>query len=197
MINLQDYLRFLTENKMKPEKFFMLLAIFKFRRGENKELLTLLKSYKDLFGYDYLGNKVIVDPAIIEELVDDGYLVRNEAIPGIKYDLTNKSASFFVDFEAIYELYEAYPAFVQIKHQTIPLKTGNIAENTKYYFDAIKNDATLHRKILEAVEFGKQRKLIKVNISNFIASRSWTDLFKLMHTAPKTTDNKRAINKNL
>lgn len=168
---------------MKPEKFFILLAIFKYRRGENKELLSLLKSYKDLFGYDYLGNKTIIDPSVIEELVDEGYLVKNEKIPGLKYDLTNKSTAFFVDFEAIYELYEVYPAHVQIKGVAIPLKTGNIVDNTRLYFDAIKSDAQLHDRILQAVIFGKEKKLIKVNISNFIASRSWTDLFIAMKEA--------------
>lgn len=186
MIDEKRYLKYMLDNNINQEEFLLLYCLYKCRNGTDKQLLELMKQYAVTFGFTKTnGKRAMVSDATKQKLIRDGYLKKKDENDTFKsYELTVKFTKSFVDqYEAINELYQAYPGFTKIKGQSIPLKGGNIHDNAKEYWQAIRASADLHHQIVEATAWAKVNKpdLLTCNISNYIHGRMWTDIVTLFN----------------
>lgn len=186
MIDEKRYIKYMIDNNINQEEFLLLYCLYKCSNGTDTQLLELMKQYTTTFGFVKAnGKKAMVSNETKQKLIRDGFLQKIDEKDTFKsYQLTVKFTKSFVDqYEAINELYQAYPGFGKIKGVSIPLKGGNIHENAKEYWLAIRATATLHHQIVEATNWARLNKpeLLSCNISNYIHGRMWTDIVTLFN----------------
>ena len=82
------------------------------------------------------------------------------------------------------ELFEKYPAWLNVNGKLAPLK--NIAKkfNTldEFFFaysSTIKHNPEQHKKVMEILDWAKSRNLINYSILDYVISQKWRDLEKL------------------
>jgi hypothetical protein len=80
------------------------------------------------------------------------------------------------------EFFDAYPPFISINGKMCSIKNFTKAQLFSledfciFYAKQIKNSGIAHERVMEALEFGKEKNLINYSILEFIASQKWLEI---------------------
>ena len=150
---------------------------------------TYTRNFDALFKYSEKGRGFDIN--VTQNLVEKGYLepcVFKGEVTFLDLLVTPSFAEqiFIETFKAGDELYNAFPGFIEIDGKKVIATKGgeyngkhyNKNMLSKMYVEAIGNNLKEHRKIIKAVEFGKEHNLINFVIRNFIMDELWIPLIK-------------------
>ena len=125
----------------------------------------------------------------LDDLVEKGLAI--DTNPGGKdkysdyYEVTDKfiQAFYAARTNAGEEFWAAYPAFITIDGKKIPVKATNKEELVRWYQKhvIVVHD---HDRIMEALQYAKNNKLISMRIDNWLQSESYKDIWEMMKDAP-------------
>lgn len=136
-----------------------------------RELLTSLKS-KKIIAQDYDVPEVGA-PFVIED---------------VEFTDSFTKKAFKTSNSAGIELMRAYPAYMSTNGGTLLnlrniVSKGGYADEDDFYFQyakKIKFNPKTHEQVLMALEFGKDKDLIKYSIVEFVATSKWIELAETM-----------------
>jgi len=80
------------------------------------------------------------------------------------------------------EFFDAYPPFININGKMCSIKNFTKAQLFSledfclFYNKLIKGAEATHERVMEALEFGKEKNLINYSILEFLASRKWLEI---------------------
>jgi hypothetical protein len=186
--DLTEYTEFLLGNKLTPKQFYVLYALALDNRRAKKlpsaaqgnvlPMVNLWKFYQN------------IEQLTLEELKDleeRGYLV-NRNDKGKTYadniEVTPKFYKLvFPDQEAYDEFMDLYPGFAKKDGGGMfPLKVATEQETKEVYYRMIRTRAD-HSRMMRALRWAiKRGNVINVKVTNFLESRMWLDIEKLMET---------------
>lgn len=191
-VNVDEYVRTLVRLDMTPEQYALchLLAGDKMHRSDRNRKLETSSGSGMANVYRY-AQKRLWDVRQIQQLIDRGWLITLPGMgPQIQPDFLEVTDAFVKEFLAGYsdfeEFYSAYPSWVANFHShngpRIPLKIADRDKLAKTYTSAVDSKA-LHRKVVDAVLWAREKEMINMNIEKFILSRGWELLIEAMEEA--------------
>lgn len=174
MIDINNYIDFLTKNKLTEHQFLMLWLV------HTKDAHNVAR-YKKAFGdFDIDQLEDLIDNGWIEDfgIVRDGKKTYNIAdfLVGDKFT----EVVVIDEFDAIEELWSAYPHWVRIggNNKGVAKATDPDVLGQKY-IKIIKKNRQLHNRIIDAInKMKKKDPLAPMKIENFVVSRHWEVLFE-------------------
>jgi hypothetical protein len=125
----------------------------------------------------------------LDDLVDKGLIVDTNPSETSKYADYYEVTKLFAD--AFYsastndgdEFWKAYPPFITIDGKKIPSKAVNKEELVKWYHKHV-GSVHDHHKVMAALKFAKERKLISMRIDKWLQAESFVDLWEMMKEVP-------------
>ena len=181
-LSLNEEINIYIQSGLTPTELFILRLLFLAIDDDSTYLNNYLSNQQD-------GKKLF--RAVLESLKEKKVILSTFKIPGEGEVLNLKSISFNKNFLKMYiresnelgsELFEAYPAFININGKMCSIKNFTKAglysfeEFCLYYAKAIKSAKITHDRVMEAVEFGKANNLLNYSIIEFIASRKYLEI---------------------
>ena len=130
------------------------------------------------------------------DLIDKSYKIPEVGekldITSIKINRQFEKAFYKTSFELGKQLFESFPQFITIKGNQIGArrvsnKFNSLEEAFETYGRSILWDFDKHKKVIEAVEWGKTHKLINCTLATFILDRVWEELETLNKPEIKET----------
>ena len=125
----------------------------------------------------------------LDDLVDKGLIVDTNPSESSKYaDFYEVTDKFVQAFYAVSttdgeEFWSAYPAFITIDGKKIPSKAVNKEELVRWYHKHV-GSVHDHSKVMKALKFAKERKLISMRIDKWLQAESFVDLWDMMRETP-------------
>lgn len=170
IIQVENYLDFLTDNKLTQSQGLLLFMI------SDKNKKELVKRYKKAFPPK--------DGKVIGEYLEKDLIVRNymREINGEFLPHKRFKSNFIHSYLAYEELKRVYPDFYQDKGKEYPLKVIDDDEYSLKYSNRIFKSIKNHEKVMHIVEFAKDNNLINISLAKFIDSKYWKVLQKKMES---------------
>ena len=131
----------------------------------------------------------IFPKSYLDDLVVKGLIVDTNPNDHSKYadfyEVTDKfiEAFYTVSTTDGEEFWAAYPAFITIDGKKIPAKAVNKEELVKWYHKHVGSMQD-HKKVMAALKFAKERKLISMRIDKWLQAESFVDLWEMMKDTP-------------
>lgn len=125
----------------------------------------------------------------LDDLVEKGLVIDTNPTDNSKYadfyEVTDKFVQAFYTVSTTdgEEFWAAYPAFITIDGKKIPAKAVNKEELVKWYHKHVGSMHD-HKKVMEALKFAKERKLISMRIDKWLQAESFVDLWEMMKDVP-------------
>jgi hypothetical protein len=169
--NLDDYVEFLCEHKISSDAYMFML-------------LLALDEIKLL--YEYVEKNRGLQKKELNNLVERGYLINDNSVKNqYFFDTFNVSPRFksiLVDKanSIADEAWSAYPTHIWVEGTRYNARNIDKEEFTKKYMNKILNSRRNHKKVLEAIEYGKTHDLLNVGLKKFIATEMWNDILDEM-----------------
>lgn len=139
--------------------------------------------------YKIANEGQIFPRSYLQDLVEKGMVV----------DTNPDSSNLFADYfevtdkfvNAFYEaspkdgeeFWNAYPPFMTIDGKKIPTKACNKEELIQWYHKNVGAKHP-HKKVMQALEYAKDNKLISMRIDKWLYSESFIDLWEIMKSRP-------------
>ena len=205
IIMIHEYVSFLARWKISPKQFLLvyLLYLTEYERRTGRKIYSRPAFSKQsiqssLYHYgQWTGNLDDATEGVIRArfttgnvkyLVDQGILHEKTNIHTTDFDTLSLSDSFidtlFVSNTDFEEFWDIYPAFhLTDKGARLTLKVTDKDEFEQVYFERIINK-DLHKRIIDTVRWANKRKLINMNVENFLKSEMWKEFEKEMANAP-------------
>lgn len=164
--SVNRYVDFIVDNNLTQAQFLFLYLI----RRKNFDAIS---KYKTRFK---APDGSMIGEFAKAELIERGFLVHTgEGETANDYMVSEKFNAIFLKnhFEAADEMWKAYPGYVRIKGENIPLTNMDKYAFSNIYAERIDFSVQEHAEVLKDLEFGKQHNLIKQTIENFTRSESW------------------------
>jgi len=181
-MSLEEEINIYISSNLTPTELFVLRLLYLAIDGEPALLIKYLSNVsngKELFR------------VVLTSLVDKKVINATFKIPQEGDTLNYKTIPFNKNFTKKYlreaneigkELFDSYPPFINIKGKMCSIK--NITKAGLFSLDAfcifyaktIKSSKITHDEVMSALEFGKENNLVNYSITEFIASRKWTEL---------------------
>ena len=180
MIDVNAYVKVLTEKKINSEEFLFLYFLYLVQHVDNS-YYKIMKLYTDVHGIEEGGKLRTTSSRIKQSLAERGFItIKGTGETVSDYKLTDKFLDEFVDvYEHGTEMYDSYPAFTIIKGNNIPLKTLDRETARKEYSEKIRFSKIEHQEVLKDIKYATENQLINMSIKNFLAAESWKDWRKL------------------
>jgi len=182
MINEENYLNFLIDNKVTQQQFLLLHLLYKDR-------WDLIELYKKAYP---TNDGTIIGRQQTDLLLEKGLLEYYTTTTGgiqIKISEVFKNA-YIKDIDIADQIYKIYPDFYESSEGVrYPLLAYDRLSFAKIYLDVIKYDQKEHEEILEDIKFGAEHNLIKIKVSNFLVSHYWKILRKMRKENESDTQN--------
>lgn len=101
------------------------------------------------------------------------------------YEVTDKFVQAFYSVSTTdgEEFWKAYPAFITIDGKKITVKGVNKEELVRWYHKHV-GSVHDHSKVMKALKFAKERKLISMRIDKWLEAESFVDLWDMMKDTP-------------
>jgi len=182
-----DLVDFLSKEGITSKQFMYCLLLHydkKYSRipGTNKVSRPLSKLYK------YHNNVEKFSREDLKTLLDKGFIEKtgSKLVPDM-LEITDKfSKAYLGDSLKFEELYETYPAWVKnFSHPSggdIPLKNMNDYVATESLYNRFVKTDKNHKRVIEAVKWGKETNNINMSIEKFVNSKGWEALWELKST---------------
>lgn len=167
--SVKRYIKFIAENKMSQQKFLFLYLI---RRKDYESIKIYMEAFPTHDGS-------MIGEAAKQELIDEGFIEKvGESTKVTDYVITEKFNKLFLNnyFEAAYEVWDAYPAYVRIDGKNIPLTNMDKYAFANLYGERIDYSVDEHLEVIKDIRFGVEHNLISSNIEKFVRSQSWEKL---------------------
>jgi len=102
------------------------------------------------------------------------------------YEVTPRFSEVFYTASIIdaEEFWRAYPPFITINGKKIPAKGVNKPELLKWYHKHI-GAVHSHSRVMTALEFAVQKRLIAVRIDKWLQSEAFADIWQIMENLPQ------------
>lgn len=187
--SVDRYVDFITKNKLTQGQFLMLYLI-------NRKNYDCIEKYKEAFP---TSDGTMIGEMMKKDLIDRGFIkvidVDAENTKADNYSITEKFTDLFIKdrYEAMLQLWDIYPGFVNINGNNIPLTNIDKYQLALLYIERIDYSVDEHKEILKDVKFGIEHNLIRVTIENFVRSEAWG---KLRPMRTNSTQLKELTNEN-
>lgn len=171
----------LFNNELLPNDLVLLLCLQHQNDNKLKDKSSLL--YKYIYYMKELGYEPI-EPTHIDRLVDAGYVI-NLGKRGDQTNINNLKITdkfrelIFPNTDRFDEFFDAYPGIVNKDGKNFILKSVSKLDVEKTYKKKIKNIAE-HKKLMEVIQFAKERQLIIMRIDNFLENDYHIELRKFL-----------------
>jgi len=172
----------LIESQLTPTELFIIRLLYLCIDGETKPLQNYISN---------ISNGKALLRQVLESLMEKKVINNTYSIPKEGESLNVKNIPFNKNFLKKYiresneigvEFFNAYPPFINIGGKMCSIKNvtkagvSSFEEFCTFYGKSIKNSAVAHKRVLEAVEFGKTHNLIHYSIVEFLASKKWEEI---------------------
>ena len=160
MILLDKYVNFLVKHDLTEKEFLVLFMLY-------KQDYVSKAVYKKGFKLKNVSTKEDK-----EVLVRKGFLTRTWLGD---YILDKKFHELFVDKdEAANQIYNEYPSFNnEGNNPNLPLKNMDRSIFAVMYFNAIMGSIEEHDQIIQDIRYGKSKRLLTMDIKDFLKSQYW------------------------
>lgn len=168
-MNINQLVPFLCEIGLTPNEFLILHLKY-------MKKMRLLQAYKKAFAKKSEG---ILTVKSKQKIIELGYMEKDETREGEYYHLTDKFEALYMSktmFIEAYQLWDMYPAFTSIKGGNAPLMNVDKIAWCLQYYDAINGLKQEHEQVMLDTKYGIENGLIKVKISQYVASQFWTKI---------------------
>lgn len=181
-LSLNEEINILISSNLTPTELFITRLLFLAMEGDIKFLANYINNTSN-------GKQIL--KAVLESLQNKGIINSTFTLPKEGENLDIKAIPFNKNFVKKYiresnevgkEFFDAYPAFVNIRGKNCSIKNitkanlFSLEDFCLYYNKAIKLSGDSHKRIMEALEFGKENNLISYSIIEFIASQKWLEI---------------------
>lgn len=177
-----DLVDFLDKHKMTSRQFMYCILLYhdkKYSRipGTNKISRPLSQIYK------YHSNVEKFTKEDLNHLVKIGFIqqVGNKIVPDMLEITDTFKKVYLGDMEKFDELWNTYPEDVEnFNHPSkprIPLKLVKDHYATSTLYNKFVKTNKNHKRVIEAVEWGKENNKINMSIERFVSSKAWEYLW--------------------
>ena len=181
-LSLQEETNLLISSGLTPTELFILRLLFLALDGYDKYLVNYLSNIdkgKELFR------------SVLQNLQDKKVINSTFKMPGEGGSLDYRRIPFNKNFIKKYiketnqigkEFFDAYPPFININGKMCSIKNFtkaslfSLEDFCVFYAKLIKNAGATHERIMEALEFGKEKNLVNYSILEFLASQKWKEI---------------------
>ena len=131
----------------------------------------------------------IFPKSYLQDLEEKGFIIDTNPSENSKYaDFYEVTSKFVDEFYAVStsdgeEFWEHYPAFITINNKKIPAKATNKEELVRWYHKHI-GSLYDHKKVLAALKYAKDNKLVSMRIDKWLQSEAFVDLWSMMKATP-------------
>ncbi len=166
----EKYVNVLIRLKITPNQFFICWVLY------NKQY-ALLKAYMDMSGvFNRHEIDDLVDKDIITRIKKDSYDVDNLFV-GLRF----ADEMIIEPEDAWEEFFNAYPAYLKINDTKIAARGLTLSDERaakEKYFDLLKKNKYLHKKVLLLLEGWKRSNngYATMKIDKFLTSKYWVEL---------------------
>ena len=167
MINQRVYVPFLMDTGLTQAQFLLLYLIYK----EDK---FMIEKYKARFPTE---DGSMIGKYQTDSLFNEGWLEKD--VTGRVFVTDKFKAHFIVDGEALRELLEHYPAFMEIRGANVPLLAIDTDRMEGVYGRKIYFSFLEHQEVLEDLHYGIENNYIRFGIQKFIEGELWIPLRRL------------------
>ena len=167
--NVTDYIEFLITHKMDTEQFLVCYLVYTEKYDDLRKYLKKLKR---------------IEKRKLDDLVERGYLIDlnttgSDDSPQTyinKYLTTPKlEKAIFVDTDvAGAQLWDLYPAFIDIDGKRIPARSTNKDKLFELYMSKIGNSCVKHEQILELLAWSIGTSGVTMGIQKWVESEHWS-----------------------
>lgn len=189
MVDLKQYLTFLTDNALTPRQFLFLHCLYSSKRDNS--IYKLMGKFTESAGVIINGRKRFMTDEEREDLVKRRFVtVNNEGKKASDYEVQPKFLDIFIDsYTAVQEYMAAYPGFVTINGSRIPLMKCNRMELELTYYKSIRGSRKKHEEVIEVILKGKEKGMINMNITNFTEANFWDKLQEELNEINKSNNS--------
>lgn len=177
MIDIERYVEFIVKHKMTQEQFTFLYLLY-YSTIDKKKAHELVKKYKGWIGVD----KMLSDSAR-EDLITKELIKRTDHTDKFgSFVIADKFLEAFVDLEqAARESWNLYPGFFKedANAPTYTLKSFDFERYKRLYSKAINLSYYEHKEVMLDLKYGKENRLLKYKIENFVKGQGWLDIRQL------------------
>ena len=170
--DVTKHVRFLVKNKLTPSQFLLLYLI-------RTKKQSIMKEYSEAFPTE---DGSFIGSILRDDLIQRKLLIKVKEGKTIDcYEVGEELERLFIkdSWIAAGEFWNKYPPFVSINGKNIPLTVADRYEFTILYSEAIGHSIDEHLEVLQDIEFGVNKELIKSNIETFVKSRGWEAIRKI------------------
>lgn len=124
----------------------------------------------------------------LDDLIDKGVIIDlNEPGKPIYYDSYELEPKYLKRFSLAVlgfagELHETYPRSIERDGKTFFLKNAAPEELSEAYMKAIRKDETLHKQVIDDLNWAIKHDKINIGIKNFVHSKYWLEIRELRKT---------------
>lgn len=139
--------------------------------------------------YKIANEGQIFPRSYLQDLVDKGMVIDTNPdssnLFADYFEVTDKFVKAFYEAspEDGEEFWNAYPPFMTIDGKKIPTKACNKEELIQWYHKNVGAKHP-HKKVMQALEYAKDNKLISMRIDKWLYSESFIDLWEIMKSRP-------------
>lgn len=181
-LSLEEEINLCINSNLTPTELFILRLLFLAADGHSKPLANYLKGISN-------GRQLL--KSVLQALLDKKVINTTFKMPGQGESLNFARIPFNKNFIKKYikeshqigkEFFDAYPPFININGKMCSIKNFtkahifSLEDFCIFYAKSIKSSPELHQRIMEAVEFGKEKNLINYSILEFLASQKWLEI---------------------
>lgn len=181
-LSLKEEINIYINSGLTPTELFVLRLLFLAIEGDQQYLINYLSNISN-------GKQLL--RSVLGSLVDKKVINTTFKIPQEGDTLNYKNIPFNKNFVKMYiresneigkEFFDAYPPFININGKLCSIK--NFTKANLYSFDEfclfyakqLKSATATHERVMEALEFAKEKNLINYTILEFISSRKWEEI---------------------
>lgn len=181
-LSLGEEINLFIESGLTPTELFILRLLFLAMDGDDKFLVNYLSN---------VSNGKEIFRSVLQALLDKKVINSTFSVPKQGESLNYKHIPFNKNFIKKYirethqigkELFDAYPPFININGKMASIKNFtkaglfSLEQFCVFYAKQVKNSGVTHDRIMEALEFAKEKNLINYTILEFIASQKWLEI---------------------
>lgn len=181
-LSLNEEINIYIDSNLTPTELFILRLLYLAVDGNTAFLSNYVSNTSN-------GKEVL--KAVLKSLVEKQVINSTFKMPQEGEALNIKNIPFNKNFIKKYlkesnelgkELFNAYPAFVNIKGKLCSIRNFtkanlfSLEDFCYFYSKSIKNASVTHDRVMEALEFGKSNNLVNYSIIEFIASQKWLEI---------------------
>jgi hypothetical protein len=181
-LSMGEEIEIYISSGLTPTELFVLRLLMLAIEGDDRMLkhyLGNISNGKELFRAILLSlqNKKVINSTF--KLPEEGGSLDYKQIPFNK----NFIKKYIRESHVIgKEFFDAYPPFININGKMCSIKNFtkaslfSLEDFCIFYAKLVKSSGATHERIMEALEFGKEKNLINYSILEFLASQKWLEI---------------------